>query len=393
MIGTKLIATPACGWAAAMSVCRGGISQLRQTILADRWPGLRPPPQPQSSWRIGPPHGSMEEVVRDRRGPALARMCRTEGLRLSTAKRRLACWVVPVCTLAGCTVSGLAPPAKQTTVVLTFDDGPIAADVPIEDRKTAGESLLDPLRQILGTLERHGVQAVFYVAAPNPNDGSLTGTWTEGVLAAHQAGQILGYHAFQHDASFWIDPLAPRATVRAAVLADYSDLQAFIDQALVPTGLMQNEVFSPIFRMPHGEGIDGPLDGPIIARKLGWTCHGYAIDSMDWTRNADLPQAIGDRILAEAGGDPVALVEDRLRQGARFLAERGSVDVLMHVNSLTAAHLDEWIGTLTAAFMAEGVDSVSLGVPSSYLADTDPTVDLSGLMKSLFGMFGQSQAP
>jgi len=278
------------------------------------------------------------------------------------------------------------PPAGQTTVTLTFDDGPLAADVWPEHRDADAEARLDPLLQILDVLERRGLKAVFYVVAPG--DDRLLGTWTEGLLAIHAAGGTLGYHAFDHDALFWFDPLLNRRAARAQILADYERLQAFVDRALAPAAITQQELFSPIFRMPYGDGLNGWLDGPVIARHLGWTCHGYAIDSMDWTVNADLPRAIADRLLSVAGGDPVALVKERLQRGAGAFAGRGDVDVLMHVNSLTAAHLDEWIDTLTAEFQSEGVESVDFRVSPEYLAESEPAADLSALLIFLFGDAG-----
>jgi peptidoglycan/xylan/chitin deacetylase (PgdA/CDA1 family) len=288
--------------------------------------------------------------------------------------------------LVGCAAQWPGPPAGQTAVTLTFDDGPLAADVLPADRSAAAEELLDPLFQILDVLERRGLEAVFYVVAPG--DDRLTASWTEGLLAIHSAGGTLGYHAFDHDALFWFDPLLSRPAARARVLADYRQLRAFVDQALAPAGITQQELFSPVFRMPYGDGLNSWLDGPIIARQLGWTCHGYAIDSMDWTLNADVPAAIANRLLAAAGGDPVALVNERLGRGARAFASYEAVDVLMHVNSLTAAHLDEWIDTLTAALQSEGVESVDFSVSPEYLADSQPAADLSALLIFLFGDAG-----
>jgi len=109
---------------------------------------------------------------------------------------------------------------------------------------------------------------------------------------------------------------------------------------------------------------------------------------MDWTLNADVPPAIADRLLATAGGDSVALVNERLRRGARAFASHEDVDVLMHVNSLTAAHLDEWIDTLTSAFQAAGVQSVEFGMSPEYLAEAEPAADLSALLIFLFGDAG-----
>ncbi len=304
---------------------------------------------------------------------------------IRTPRKLIACSAV-AWLLVGCTTQWPGPPAGQTTVALTFDDGPLAADVLPEDRNATAEALLDPLLQILDVLERRGLKAVFYVVAPG--DDRLMATWTEGLLAIHAAGGTLGYHAFDHDAHFWIDPLASRPAARTQILADYEQLRALVDRALASAGMAQQELFSPVFRMPYGDGLNSWLDGPVIARQLGWTCHGYTIDSMDWTVNADVPRAIADRLLAATGGDPVALVNERLRRGARALGGRENVDVMMHVNSLTATHLDEWIDTLMAAFQAEGVQSLSLQVSPEYLADSQPAVDLSALLIFLFGEAG-----
>lgn len=137
--------------------------------------------------------------------------------------------------LVGCTPQWPGPPADQTTITLTLDDGPLAADVLPDDRSAPVEELLDPLLQILDVLERRGLKAVFYVVAPG--DDRLISTWTEGLQAIHAAGGTLGYHAFDHDALFWIDPLARRPDARAQILADYRQLQTFIDQALTPAGI------------------------------------------------------------------------------------------------------------------------------------------------------------
>ena len=198
-----------------------------------------------------------------------------------------------------------------------------------------------------------------------------------------QAG-LLGYHAFVHDAAFWTDLLEPPPLALSRMQADYDRLEQFIDRLLEPAGLTRRDLFQPVFREPFGGGAAGWLDGPAIGRSRHWTCHGYAIDSVDWTANADVSPLLRDRLLAATDGDPVARVLQQLREGAQHHASRPYLDVLMHVNSLTASHLSEWMDTLVAAFGQAGVKSVTFDVPVAYLETDDPAADLSALEIILF---------
>jgi peptidoglycan/xylan/chitin deacetylase (PgdA/CDA1 family) len=293
---------------------------------------------------------------------------------------RLWLCVVMACLLSGCSLESLLP-SGQTTIVLTFDDGPLPADVAPADRAAAGQALLDPLHQILAVLQQRGARAVFYVAATQ--DASLEPTWLDGIVAVHQAGQVLGYHAFTHDAAFWTDLLQPRDEALAQMEADYDRLEQFIDRLLEPAGLRRQDVFQPVFREPFGGGATGWMDGPAIGRARHWTCHGFAIDSVDWTGHADIAPLMRDRLLAATGGDPVARVLQQLTEGVPHQTDRQYFDVLMHVNSLTASHLNEWMDTLVAASEQAG-RSVTFDVPAKYLENDDPAADFSAMEIMIF---------
>lgn len=271
---------------------------------------------------------------------------------------------------AGCgLVPASAVPAEQVEVVLTFDDGPLAADL--------GSIELDSLKGILEVLERRELQAVFFVAAPD--DGKLNDGWTDGLLAVKDGGHVLAYHAYDHGAAFWTDPFGDAGAAQALMEQDYRRLISFVDSSFGPTGYSSSELFARLFRLPYGGGITGTRDGPAVGQRLGWTCRGYALDSMDWVVHADVEPSTRDALVALAEGSAELLVLDRLYAGGRRLADRPVVDVLFHVNGLTAMHLDAWIDILVTSLTDGGVQHVHFDVPESYLEMTDPAVDLSAL--------------
>jgi peptidoglycan/xylan/chitin deacetylase (PgdA/CDA1 family) len=206
---------------------------------------------------------------------------------------------------------------ETVSVVLTFDDGPLPADVSTEVRADGGEELLDPLKIILEVLQRRGVQAVFFVAGPGPSGETdvLQATWARGIAAMRAAGHVLGYHAFDHDAEVWAAPLRPPAIALSMISADLDELERTIDQALGPLDLAGTDVFSPLFRQPFGGALFSSHEGWRTAHERGWTYHAYAIDSADWIVNADVGSALRDQVVFCAGGDVSQVVIDQLAAG------------------------------------------------------------------------------
>src|SRR5262245_1623075 len=155
--------------------------------------------------------------------------------------------------IAGCvdTLATVSPAANDAgaPIVLTFDDGPIRADVANPGDDPNAERLLDPLRQILAQLQSANIQAVFYVRGPG-NDAAakkLLDIYSEGFREIHDAGHVLGYHAYNHDPSIWSPPFEAPEVAEAKMAADLDALETFVAQALASLGLTKNDVFSPIF--------------------------------------------------------------------------------------------------------------------------------------------------
>jgi hypothetical protein len=161
-----------------------------------------------------------------------------------------------------------------------------------------------------------------------------------------------------------------------AMQVDMDQLEDYANQALGPLGLTRTDVFQPVFRQPLGGVVFDSYEGCRVASERGWTCHGYVIDSLDWLVNADTAADLRERVLSCAQADTSAIVAEQLQRRAAETACGSIVDVLMHVNHQTADHLDEWIDTLTRAFVEQGRAAI-FEVPSAYL-DTDmPWSDVS----------------
>jgi peptidoglycan/xylan/chitin deacetylase (PgdA/CDA1 family) len=260
------------------------------------------------------------------------------------------------------------------TVVLTFDDGPLRADVSQPEHVSDTRTLLEPLHRFLALLERRGSRAVFFVKGPGRQGAAdvLKDVYAEGLLAIHRSGHVLGYHAFRHDPAIWVEPLAPPCMARAAMREDLDRLQSLLDEALATAGSTQQDLFSPIFRQPFGgAGVD-QQDALRVAAQRGWTYHGFDIDSSDWIANADTDPRVLER-LGDGETGQVSFVLDRLGERARRTRERAVVDVLFHVNDLTAAHLDDWMDELNKAFGSAGRGPVRFVVPDCYLRFSEAT--------------------
>lgn len=193
---------------------------------------------------------------------------------------------------AGCGVqSPPQAPAGATTisVVLTFDDGPLPADVADAAGSASREGLLDPLRAILTVLAEEAAQGVFYIRGPGtPEAGaSLHGVFADGLRAIGEGGHILGYHAYNHGGPAWGPAWNLDTGDEAAMKQDLLDLRAYVEGCLSASGASPGIALSPVFRQPYGGGVLRWLGGERVAHDLGLTYHGYVIDSFDWTGNID----------------------------------------------------------------------------------------------------------
>jgi peptidoglycan/xylan/chitin deacetylase (PgdA/CDA1 family) len=293
-------------------------------------------------------------------------------------------------SVVGCGFDPACPhDGEGPVVVLTFDDGPLPADV-ADLAENAGDpkALLDPLRQILAVLEQEGARAVFFVAGPGSQEAAdpLAPVYAEALTAIHDSGHILGYHAFSHDPNTWLEPLNFPGIVEAKMAVDLDRLQAFIDKALALTGYTQDEIFSPLFRQPYlGGGVLWRL-GRYVANERGWVYRGVDIDSVDWTANADVPSFVESALPVATEEEHVDYVLSRLRDGVSRRGHREPTDVLFHLNHFTAAHLVEWIDALRAAFADAGYDKVIFDVPPCYTQHDDLFLDLSVAADVLWGL-------
>jgi hypothetical protein len=238
-----------------------------------------------------------------------------------------------------------------------------------------------PLQSILTTLENRGGHAVFYIAGPGSDQaaGELGTLFADGLTAIHQGGHILGYHAFVHDRNIWANPLLPGGILEPIMNNDLDRLVKLIDDSTVSRSVNRAGLFSPIFRQPYGGLGLFAYEGANVAAQRGLVYHGYHIDSGDWLSNADADPKVRSRFGGDSEDTAVEFVRSRLRAGVAANQGCGSIDVLFHVNSFTAAHLNLWIDELTAARgqisssgSAQGPD---FSVPDTYMRDTDTYVD------------------
>jgi peptidoglycan/xylan/chitin deacetylase (PgdA/CDA1 family) len=268
---------------------------------------------------------------------------------------------------------------RATIVVLTFDDGPVAADVLDPAGTQNMPTLLDPLNAILDTLAQRGLQAVFYVKGPgNRTAGVVLGdTFADGILSIHRAGQVLGYHAYDHDPAIWVRLPVPMSTVRDDMREDLDQLESFLDGLLGPRGLSRGAIFTRVFRQPFGGGGIAQCPAIEVAHERGWTYHGFRIDSVDWTDNADIDPALFVHLPIATEGERVEYVRYRLREGAERNRGLTVVDVLFHVNAFTARHLNDWIDELQTVFAEQTGALPTFSVPDDYLNNDDPVTDMS----------------
>jgi peptidoglycan/xylan/chitin deacetylase (PgdA/CDA1 family) len=308
--------------------------------------------------------------------------------------------------LAGCGFNWPAPlPAKsscpnqalgQTYLVLTFDDGPFPADRQFTSDERS-EDVLAPLNEILAVLDRHEARAVFFaavhVAEPVDNDvvAQRADIFAQGLEAIHKSRHVLGYHAFNHDPSIWANPLLIPPVAEVQMNADLDRLQQFIDDSLSRVGLSQGALFAPVFRQPFGGFSFVTDEGVRTAQQRGWAYRGFHIDSGDETANFHFDSTALDRLSATTPDARHAFVRGRLRDGVAANQTQGVIDVLFHVNSFTAAHLDEWIGLLLGELGQQGRGNIVLSAPDCYATQSDTYIDPAIVLEVIAPPAGAAQ--
>lgn len=275
----------------------------------------------------------------------------------------------------------------EVHIVLTFDDGPFAADAAPDPEHP--DQMLAPLHQILDTLANRDIQAVFYTsvfAAGPPDETQLKSVkpiFADGIRAEHDAGHIIGYHCYDHSSDIWLrSALVPGATV-LIMSDDLDSLESFARESLANKGMNIADVFTPIFRQPFGAAVVFSLDGEMCAASRDWKYHGYQIDSGDWTSNLLAAPDLVAKLPVATEQDHLNFVKGRFDDRSAALGHRETVDVLLHVNAFTASHLDEFIDDLEAAFINSGRDAVVFDVPQAYLRSSDSFIDTGVIAESL----------
>jgi peptidoglycan/xylan/chitin deacetylase (PgdA/CDA1 family) len=292
--------------------------------------------------------------------------------------------IVPTCVwlfalVGGCGVGAPCPSnaADQVTVVLTFDDGPLAADQSLENASPAAVELLQPLRTILDTLDRRGARAVFYIEGPGSDDAgeALQSLFANGLEAIHERDHVLGYHAFNHDPAIWSQTLGPPLFGRVPMREDLDRLVAYVDAALAIVDADRDEWFSALYRQPFGGSGISRFEAQVVAQDLGWIYHGFVIDSVDWTDNLESDPGLVAGLPFDDETQRIAFVRRRIRSGIFRHWDREVIDVLLHVNTFTAANLDAWIDEIEAAYSQKAGAAIVFDVPECYLTTPDGTVD------------------
>lgn len=277
---------------------------------------------------------------------------------------------------------------QDITIVLTFDDGPLAADLAIS-RLGSPDDLLDPLQDILKVLDERQSRAVFFIEGPGRDDidDRLEEAFADGIAAIHDAGHVLGYHGFTHDLLLWANPLSPPIIGYVGVTVNLERLVIFLDDALGRRNLSREAVFEPLFRQPFGGSGFSRTLGWLEAGRRGWTYRGFMIDSIDWLDNVEVDPSFAAALSVSSEDEYVEFVLDNLRSGVNRNPEQSVVDVLLHVNRFTARHLEAWIGEIETAVGEIGGAAVTFDVPDCYLRSSNLTVDRAILGK--FSAVGQ----
>jgi peptidoglycan/xylan/chitin deacetylase (PgdA/CDA1 family) len=275
--------------------------------------------------------------------------------------------------LGGCTKDLTSLEKNEPArIVITFDDGPLPADVADPEIVPERETLLVPLEKILDTLNAHDAQAVFYIKGPGTAKAGeiLADIFFDGLNEIHSAGHIMGYHAYQHEPSIWGLPLQDSFLRQRKMRKDLQSLASYVET--VTKGEIK---LAEVFRQPYGGDRVCRIDGWTVATSMGLTYHGYDIDSFDWTENTDVNKEIIRDLPVITEEDHMNFIRKKFHEQAIRHADDAVVDVLFHVNHFTADHLGELIDLLREEFEHSTGRSVLFKVPKSYLKYSEPYID------------------
>ena len=249
------------------------------------------------------------------------------------------------------------PTAQSAEWILTFDDGPLPADI---TTWTPGQEddLLQPLRQMLTTLQTHPegpIPAVFYLRGkvyPWGADAPLDDVIHRGLdlIGAADERHRAELHCNSHEPDLWWDWL-----FRA------DDIHRDLDDAVAYFTPMLPRPMTA-FRPPYGQG---GIPGRSWAADRHFRWHDWDLDSEDWLHHPDASPLIRQYV-----GDPAG----HLKHILSILPFRifwnlfapDARDILMHVNTHTASYLDQIIDCICDTTRDLGHEPI-FTVPDSYL--------------------------
>ncbi len=241
--------------------------------------------------------------------------------------------------------------------ILTFDDGPLPADVTTY-QPGDGDALLAPLRSILATLQTHQphpIPAVFFLRGPaypwKAGARPPKGLFKRGVRMIVDAGHLPAIHCYSHDPDLWWN-----WWVRGG------DIHHDLDRCVEYFGGMVPEPLR-VFRPPYGQG---GLAGWSWAVGHQIRHRRWDIDTEDWLHHPDVAPIL--RRFAddqEAGAHLAHILQVLPARMWMHTMWPGANDFLLHVSRRTADHLPAIIDRIVDVTRAQNHEPQFV-VPPSY---------------------------
>jgi peptidoglycan/xylan/chitin deacetylase (PgdA/CDA1 family) len=241
----------------------------------------------------------------------------------------------------------------QSEWILTFDDGPLPADVTEIGDQSVDEMLapLDSILESLATQLAQPIPAVFFLRGPAYPwvPAAPDALLAEGVRRIDQAGQNLGLHCHRHDPDLWHG----WPGTADAIWRDLDECLRYFS-AMTTQPLLT-------FRPPYG---DGGLSSVAWATENGRRFHRWDIDSEDWLHHPDA--GLLRRFENDASGHLDHILASLPAKMWFHALWPGPNDLLLHVSRRTADALPQIIERIIEITSGLGRDARFV-VPDAYL--------------------------